>query len=419
MRPGAKALVVLVIALGVAAAIFSFSCEATIATPDVLTGPRILAIRSTPVDLVPGEAVTLDALVYAPPGSPQPTYQWSWCAALGATLQCAVSADQLGQLLDDDASGTTVNYSLGGGAKALFVYPVSPTVIEEACDRRSAILLDAGFSDDGGLLDDDASSPVALLEAGAPAGLTCSGDSWTVYVQLTVQVGGTTLQAVRNLTAYLDVPTETNSNPTIDGLLPFATLASLSDGGALANAGDESDGAVLDAGVGGVTPSGVVLAAEIPESASEIYTTRALQDGGADLGGGATSETPCEDAAPPEEDAGDAGGSVVDASTDASDDADDDAGAFAPLPSFGNCSTNTAGVHESLTLAWYAGGGTLARATTTLLAARVGAPQDWSSLLLNPWAPPSQAGTTPIILVVRDNRGGVGWWVQSATVPVR
>ena len=47
-----------------------------------------------------------------------------------------------------------------------------------------------------------------------------------------------------------------------------------------------------------------------------------------------------------------------------------------------------------------------------------GSPQDWSSVLLNQWTPPTQAGAYPIILVARDNRGGIGWLVQSVTVPV-
>ena len=344
-----------------AAALVWVACEAPLTPGYLLNGARVLAIQSDPVDLVPDGSVTLQALLYLPPGAPAPTYQWSWCAAVGTTLQCSVDAGRLTQILDQDGAvvGVNIDYSLGSNAQAVFPYPVDPSILQSACVR---VLLEAG-ADTG----EDAGEPTLEGDAGPPVvgtgGLTCNGTSWTVYVLLTVGVGDVTLQATRSLTAYLAPPDAANTNPSIVGLSPFTDGGSGSDAGPLADPGDQADGSVVEPAVGTEGDAGIVLAAQIPLTATDLYNVTPF---------GATEE-------------GDA---------------------------------SEGGVYESLTLSWYVQGGLLEHATTTMPSIRLGTPQDWGSLLVNQWAPPSVQGSTSFILVVRDNRGGVGWLQLPAQLPL-
>jgi hypothetical protein len=366
------------------------ACETPIGPADLLTQPRILAIRSTPPDLVPQSPlvaagqVTLDALLYLPPGSPAPTYTWSWCAAVNATLECATTAAQLLAIVDPGGgSGLSINYALGSSPTAVFSYPVSPALIESVCIRRPSG--DAG-ADDGGVSLDDA----ALADgAPPPVGLPCAENSWPVAILLTVSVGTTTLQAERSLTVYLTTPDTENTNPTILGLSPFS-LADARDAGPLANPDEESDGGLEDAGIAGVADGAVVMGAIVPATATDLYV--------GSVGGSffPSADAAIEDAGPciPEEGGFEEDGGPV----------------CEPAPS--------QEVYEALDIAWYVGGGSLAATTTSMPGVANGAAQDWSAVLLNRWTPPAQAGSYPIILVARDNRGGVGWLVTSATVPV-
>jgi hypothetical protein len=365
-------------------------CEEPIAPDYLLNQPRILAIRSEPPDLIPLSQVvaegqvTLDALLYLPPGSPAPTYSWSWCTTVDATLQCATTAAQLEAIVDPGASGITIDFDLGSAPTAVFAYPVSPAILQGVCVRR--FTEDGGLVDDGGVVDDAGND--AEVGDGAPpgVGLACTGDSWPVSILLTVNVGATTLLAERSLTVYLTPPASANTNPTIDGLRPFTAAITATDGGAIANVGEESDGAVEDAGVGGAVDGSIELAAEVPVSATDFYVGR--------LGGGGP---------------GDASALDADAETCVPGDDVDGGPLCATLPE--------EVVSESLTMAWYAGGGELANATTAMAAAAYGAPQDWSSLVLNRWTPPAAGQTVaaPVIVVVRDNRGGIGWLVTSSS----
>jgi hypothetical protein len=350
-------------ALTAAAGLVWVACETPLTPGYQLTKPQVLAIQSDPVDLLPDGSVTLRALLYLPPGSPAPTYAWSWCPGVNSSLGCDVDASALTQILDpEQALALNIDYSLGSDAQAAFAFPVDPSVLQAACAR---VVLEAGV--DGGETETEGGSTTGGTGAGR---LACNGTSWTIYVLLTVGVGDASLQAVRSLTAYLTPPTSTNTNPTVVGLSPF-TDASPGDAGPLANPASGPDGSVVDPGVGTEGDAGLVIAAQIPLSASELYTV-----------------------APPgtgDEDAGDAG--LPPCAPDA-----------AVLEAGAACISQ---VYESLDLSFYVQGGVLRQATTTLPAVRLGRPQDWNALLVNQWTPPQ--GTTEVILVVRDDRGGVGW----------
>jgi hypothetical protein len=366
-----------------AAALVWVACETPLTPGYVLTNARVLAIQSTPVDLAPDGSVSLRALLYLPPGSPAPTYQWSWCAAVGSALQCALDAGELTQILDPDGSfGLSIDYSLGSDAQAVLALPVDPSILQGACAR---VLLEAGADEAGA----EAGAPTTgdqEDDGGAPAvgtgRLACNGTSWTIYALLTVGVGDASMQAARSLTAYLVPQTSTNTNPTVVGLSPFTDAAS-PDGGPLADPGSQADGGVAEPSIGTQGDAGLVLAARIPLSATDLYTVTPF-------GAGA------------EEDASDGG--------------------FPPCPPDAGANALDAGcllqVYESLSLDWYVQGGLLRQATTTMPAVRWGAPQDWSSLLVNQWAPPSSQGGSEFVLVVRDNRGGVGWLQLPVQLPL-
>lgn len=391
MKPSTRTISIVVAIFSFALAAIFIACETPLDPDDLLTQPRVLGLRSEPVVLAPGGQVTLDALVYAPAGSPAATYSWSWCAEVDSTFQCSMSAASLTSLFDPNGDGgVSIDYALGSNATAIFSYPVDPAKIQALCDRELRIV-DAGddagdadasddatdSSDDAGDAGDagdasDASDEVVIddagdVDAGFVTGLTCDSTSWTVYVLLTVQVGGKTIQSVRELSLPFAAPTSVNTNPTVLGLAPF----SIADASLDATLGEVSN----DSGVGDVFDSGITIAAEIPFNASDLYPGRIFgPDSGTDF----------------------------DASTCALADDGGDAG----------CAT----IYESLDFAWYVENGQLDKSATTLPAVAGGATQDWNDALLNRWYP-SQAGTYKIIVVVRDNRGGIGWLVQSAKTP--
>src|ERR1700744_3966841 len=93
----ALALTILVVVLAAIA-----SCSDPL-TPDYgLDSSRILAVRANPPDLVPGGSVVLDALVFVPSPTDNVTYEWSWCGAVDANLDCAEPATALDQQLTPD-----------------------------------------------------------------------------------------------------------------------------------------------------------------------------------------------------------------------------------------------------------------------------------------------------------------------------
>ena len=374
-----KALAALALAIGAVSAIVA-ACETPLPQPYALDAPRVLAIQSNPVELAPDGAVNLQALIYVPPGSPQPSYQWSWCAGLNTTLQCSVTATELTTLLDPDGTlGVSINYALGGDAGATLGFPVDPSVIQAACSRRLAPdgSIDTTF-DASAFLDEDAEAGLPF-DASIGGTLGCRGDQLTLYAVLTATVGSQTLQAVRDLTVDSAPPTSTNTNPTVVGLLPITSLSSVAEAGPFGDPGGNADGGIVDAGVGALNGGVLTLAAVVPLSATDFFPGSPTPNGGF----GALSPF-----------------------FDAGCTPDDDGGCAAQLG------------YEGLSLAWYVQGGTLLDPTTTMRGVPQGSPQDWHGVLVNQWALPTQPGTYTVILVARDTRGGVGWLVQPVNLPL-
>lgn len=356
------------------------SCSPSVAPISQLDKARVLALRAEPTELVPDGGVTLDALLYLPPGSPTPTWAWSWCPALDTSYACATTAAALTSTLDPDGGlGLALDFALGSGATATFAYPASPSVLKQlACPQVSPATdagtdggSDAGASDDGGALD---------------AGVVFCLNEFTVNVLLTVHVGTTDLRAMRQLTVLLDAPSAPlNANPTILGL-------TVSPGGLLPD--------------GGTRPDAVYqLLADLADSASETFTQASpfSPQGGPpqDLDAGVG---PRDGGMPPRTDAGEPDAGEPDAGVTEAD---------AGLDSDGGSRSQ----REGLSLAWYVDRGQLESADTTLRQGNAAETRNWTALLENGWTAPDGGGAANFILVVRDTRGGIGWFVQQTTVP--
>lgn len=338
-------------------------CMEPLAPVFVLDGPRILAIRAEPPALVPAKTVTLDALVYVPTGLPTPEYEWSWCASLGSTQQCSTTADELAALLteaatsadENDTEPVTVSYAIGTDSSESLAYPISPTLAQAVCD--AALPGAGGNGGEGGAGGDSGDDGPRLV---------CRRDTWTTYILLTVTVGEQKLLATRELAAYFEAPATLNENPSVLGLEPFIEELPALEA--------EDEYATADGAIGAYVDGALTIGAAVPESASELIEDTSPPDAPPDSNGGA----------PP----------VDEPSPDDSDDEED--------PSE---------MHEVLSLAWYVESGTFEAATTTLPLADEGTERDWSALLLNQWSP-KQNGPVEFILVIRDDRGGIGWLRQ-------
>ncbi len=439
------------------------SCSDPLGPDYGLDSSRILAVRANPPDLVPGGNVVLDALVFVPSPTDNVTYEWSWCAAVDENLACAETPAALEAQLD---SGSQVDYTLGTGATARFAYPVDPALLKTLCAR---VPTDAGTdagddasTDDAG--DDDAGDGGDAGDAGADAGvsLTCDGTSVTVTVLLKVTVNGKEMRAAKQLTIYPTQPTFTNTNPTIDGLESFdhavtppADGGDRSDDGIADAAGDPTDAST---GISRSDNGGVQLLLRVPTTASDSYTPGNGGGGGGGGGGGTGGGTGTGTGAgnPTTDDAGDdagdddgggepsdAGGQreggpgggnsdggggndagnsppiddggADDAGDIGNDATDDDAGGAAATDGGAVTAGNTLGLHESLTATWYVQAGLLDSVSTTLTAATGTAARDYTSLVFNRWVPPGP-GVYTVVVVLRDNRNGVGWYVQPIRV---
>jgi hypothetical protein len=250
------------LAVSLSAIAFAVACVEAFTPGDQLASPRVLAIRTDPVELSDDGGVTLQALIWVPGGGSPTSWSWSWCPQLGTALDnyaCALNASALATLLSPDG-GITIDYDAGTTATVGFSWPIPPDVLRAICAAQST---DAGDTDAGSL---DAGDADAGLDGGADGGtvvglrLFC-GNSLSLAMLLDVTAGGRQLSATRTLTVAYDVPSSVNTNPTIDSL--------------------EIDGGVLIAG------HTYQLLAAVPTLASDQYLQTLRGPGQADTDGGA------------------------------------------------------------------------------------------------------------------------------------
>ncbi len=102
---------------------------------------RVLAVRSEPADLVPGEVATLSALTFEP-RQRELEYAWSWCPSRreipeGGT--CRIEEVDLRAAWDAlDTDRELPPYDLGTNAEAELTHVFTPDVLEPLCAALSA-----------------------------------------------------------------------------------------------------------------------------------------------------------------------------------------------------------------------------------------------------------------------------------------
>ena len=365
---------------------------------------RVLAIRSDPVDLAPDGGVKFQALIYIPDGGAAVTFDWSWCVQLGALtngLSCSFTPSTLASDLAPDG-GLTLTDDLGSDPTVSLAYPGTVDELSSLCvgSARADAGSDAG-SDDGG-------QSGSSTGDGGSIRLVCS-DSFSVEVILAVDAGPT-LRAYRTLNVILDSQSSINTNPTIAGL----TFTDLDSGATVSQGGTLVYGRPYS------------LTVSVPPDASDVYTQvlpNFGQSGGADGGdGGDVDAGVVTDAGLAGLDGGPAldGGFALDGGPGGFMDGGPGADGGPSADADGGRGQPSNQRLESLSLAWYAEQGTFDAATTNLqssgLADDGGDGRDWSPLLSNLWTAPAGSGAghaVQFILVLRDDRNGVSWLVQT------
>jgi hypothetical protein len=284
---------------------------------NLVSGPRLLAIRASPPTVVPGGSTTLDALVHDDSGDAV-EYSWSWCPLRAGTMNgwdCAIGEDELRARLATDGVTLDVGYDLGHAETATLPYPAAASAFAALCAMPAATL------------PADVSPP--NCELGFP-----------ISVGLTVRVAGVETRSFKTVLLALDATTQLDQNPTVIGL-SFA----------------EKGAPVVEAVAVGATDEPALVAgksydlyADVPTTSAETFV-RVF-----DATGGGPHE-----------------------------------------------------VRESLVISWFVEAGSTRSMRTSFIDGELGFPD----LDHNVWELPRPADLavtqSHVVLVVRDERGGVAW----------
>lgn len=110
--------------------------EATYSELDRL---RVLAIASDPPEVLPGQSVTLSALVFEPEGR-APSFAWSWCLVRSTTtFECVLpEADLRAAWRAAELPGEPPPYDLGTTPEATFGIDISEASVLALCDALLA-----------------------------------------------------------------------------------------------------------------------------------------------------------------------------------------------------------------------------------------------------------------------------------------
>lgn len=308
--------------------------------------PRILAVRSVPAEARPGGSVQLTALVAAPPPFAAPAEQLEW--ALCTTRKPLTELGPVAQECIDGFAGAREDFVRLGRAAT-----VSATVPQDACRRFGP------------------AAPPA--EAGGAAARPVDPDRTGGYYQPVIVGGdvGTALASVRIACGLAGVPNaesvrftqgyRPNENPAIDRLE-----------------------IVSGTGVREITKSG----AHVPRSARlELRVTWAVCPRAASCGDGLCTS----------------GENQASCAADCRDRPRGCTGAETYLRA--NLETRVVEEHrEGLSVAWFASSGSFADERT----GRSEVDPDVADST-NLWTAPDLPGLVRLWIVLRDDRGGVGW----------
>lgn len=172
-------------------------CGDDFAPYNLVSEPRLLAIRAEPPVAGPSQVVTLDTLVHAP--GITPAHDWSWCPVAAGSAndyRCAVSESDFRTLVDTvlgpQAAAAMPSYALGTADVASFPSFIPPGGLEALCQ--------------------------AALTFGVPKGASVPdcGFGWEVSVTLDMQLGDSSVRGVKLL--RLSDGATTNNNPKLSSL---------------------------------------------------------------------------------------------------------------------------------------------------------------------------------------------------------
>ncbi len=167
---------------------------------------RMLALRSEPAAIQPGEAARLSVLD-SPTPNREVDYQWEWCPVpTSARNEYQCPLDQFRDQLDDGGNDAPPIpddlLSLGSGPTARLPYPGSRDQVEQLCTRLQKTLADVSSS-----------SPISDL---APE--TDCSRQYEVSVRLVARLGDGDKRVARKTVVLGTGSDELNANPGHDGI---------------------------------------------------------------------------------------------------------------------------------------------------------------------------------------------------------
>lgn len=391
-------------------------------TPQLLNVPRVLGIKAEPPQPKAAEATTLQALVYLPPidGGTGVTYSWSWCPLptnANNNYACPISETDFDQFYSSLGLGPAPSFALGNDTTATLVNPFPAPLLAGICS--GALPLYPGAAGAGAGLDGGAKS------------ICPDGGIWGYPITIYLSIGPTSLGQLDSVfTVYLptDDSIPVNHNPILGEIQ--ATWQDAPDGGgpaALDTQADEAPPSAVDAGEPGLdageSVDGEVVdgAAVLPASdAAPSYAGPVTSSDGVVLDDFFSTLLPRQKRIQLHAQLGTE-------STEPYTDAQATAADYAANPELASKGVRVLDkrTSERLNLSWFAeagdfGGDGEGGHHTGFL----GLPDDVNSPFLgaidNKWTLPKsedyKADKSRLIVVVRDNRGGVAWTTGSASL---
>jgi hypothetical protein len=234
-------------------------------TPQLLDVPRVLAIQAEPPQPRVGQATTLQALVYLPPGDlgENATYHWSWCplpTSSNSNYKCPIDQAGFDQIAASIGFGTAPSLDLGTGKTATLVNPFPAEILAKLCTASISDLLGTA----------DAGTKAATDAGWTQAEQDCLNIGFPITIYLSVEPTSTgKLDAVFLVKLPTDDSIPGNQNPIIGGIQ--ANWKGARDGGAPAKDTQTYDAAPtgIDANEPALDAGEAIDSGETPMDAEE------------------------------------------------------------------------------------------------------------------------------------------------------
>lgn len=172
---------------------------------------RVLAIKSTPVILRPGDVAEFEPLIHNPSGE-ELTYQWEWCPFRTSPqnrYECPFTKDELvkqleanipeGQGPNFDIGRLLPDFDLGTDAKATLRYPATQEVILGLCQSLQGFLAQQ---------DEELANQISVAN--------CER-GYELNVRLIVKSGDEEITAVKRINLWTGAD-DTNTNPDVQDI---------------------------------------------------------------------------------------------------------------------------------------------------------------------------------------------------------